>query len=312
MIKIAFWALVVLDVLGIGLFFLLGLAAAGSTKSNPILVALLLLVLPALPLVAAVFMFTRTTSPGIKFFALLSAAAPLLIAVAGRTFAEATMRLTTNEEGEMTWYRAGPEREIAEAIMRNDSATVARVAPTAKVNKKGAAGMTLLVLSLRQMEESPEAQVAIVRSLLAAKADPNLDGQYDYPLALAVGESGKAGLEPMKMLLDAGANPNQRTSFSHPVWFSGTFVAASPEALPMLLDRGADINAETKDGETALISVAMTRRWDVALLLLQRGADWKRGKNVSGLGFAHIVDGDAGHDDPDGLRAKVKQFINQH
>ena len=50
MLKIAFWCLVAVDLLGILTLFILGLAAAGSTRTNPLQVALLLLVIPSIPL----------------------------------------------------------------------------------------------------------------------------------------------------------------------------------------------------------------------------------------------------------------------
>ena len=77
MIKVVFSALVVLDLAGVLLLFVLGLAAAGSAGTNPLQVALLLLVLPAIPLVAAVVLFMRATAPPLRLLAVLVAAAPL-------------------------------------------------------------------------------------------------------------------------------------------------------------------------------------------------------------------------------------------
>lgn len=310
LLKLAFWALVAIDALGIGLLFLLGLAAAGSTKSNPLQVALVLLVLPGIPLLGAVLLFTRTTSSSLRLLALLLAAAPLLIAVAARTAAQVNLAQSLNEDGEMTWYRSGPLREIAEAILRNDAATVARLAPTVDVNKKGAAGMTLLVLALRQLDEHPQ-DLAVLEALMTGKPDPNLAGQYEHPLELAIGSSGASGVKPVLWLLDAGAKPNLENNFGDPVFFLATGVAASPDVLPLLIARGADINTLSRQGETLLISAAMMRRWKTALVLLQNGADPSLGRNVSGLTFPQIVDSEGGHDDPDGSRAAVNHFLQQ-
>ena len=104
----------------------LGLAAAGSSKSNPLQVALVLVVLPALPLLASVLLFTRTSSASLRVVALLVAAAPLLIAVTARTYASALLQASMNEQGEMTWYRPGPEREIAEAIKQGKAGRTAQ------------------------------------------------------------------------------------------------------------------------------------------------------------------------------------------
>ena len=49
--RVAFWVLAALDALGILTLFLLGLAAAGSTRSSPLHVALLLASLAFLPVI---------------------------------------------------------------------------------------------------------------------------------------------------------------------------------------------------------------------------------------------------------------------
>lgn len=310
MIKLAFWAVVALDVLGIGLLFVLGLAAAGGARTNPLQVVLLLLVLPSLPLLASILVFTRAASGAWRLVALLLAAAPLIIAVSARALAEARMRLGTNAQGEMTWFRSGPMREIAEAILRNDASTVARLAPTVDVNRRGTADMTLLVLALRQLQKAPLEHGA-VRALLAAGADPDLASQYEHPLSIAIQRSGASGTEPVRLLLDAGANPNLRSSFGTPVFFAATGVTAPPEVLALLLDRGAELDASGSDGQTALLSAAMARNWKATLLLLQRGADWQQGRTAGGLGVRELVDRDAGQPDPDGARAEVMRLLEQ-
>lgn len=46
MLTLVFWSLVALDLTGVLLWFLLGLAAAGSARTSPAAVTILLLVLP--------------------------------------------------------------------------------------------------------------------------------------------------------------------------------------------------------------------------------------------------------------------------
>src|SRR4051812_9376465 len=156
MIKLAFWGLVALDVLGILLLFVLGLAAAGSSRTSPVQVTLLLLVLPCIPLAAAVALFLHSTSPLARGVALLFAAAPLLVLVSARAIAEAQLRANTNESGELTFFRSGLTRDIAEAIARNDSGTVASLVPKVDVNETGFSDVTLLLLAARQLRRTPE------------------------------------------------------------------------------------------------------------------------------------------------------------
>lgn len=308
--KIAFWGLVVIDLLGIGLLFLLGLAAAGSAKTNPWQVALYLLVLPCLALGVAVVLFLRAGSPLGKVIALLLAASPLLIMVSMRAAAEVMMRSTTNEAGEMTFYRAGPMRELAEAIGRNDVAAVSALVPKVDVNEAGLEGVTPLLLAARKLRQTPE-QHEVLRALLKAKADPNKGAQYELPLQIAIQQSGKAGLEPVKMMLDAGADPNAKASFGDPIWWAATGKSSSLETLTLLLDRGADINGLGKGESTVLFDAATTRNWPAVLLLLQRGADWRRGKSVNGLPFRSVVEGEIGSQGTDSAYQAVRRLVQQ-
>ena len=308
--KIAFWGLIAIDLLGIGLLFLLGLAAAGSTKSNPLQVALYLLVLPCLALAASVALFLRAGSPLGRTVALILAASPLVLLVSGRAIAEIMMRSTTNEEGEMTFYRSGPMRELAEAIARNDSAAVAALLPKVDVNKTGLMGVTPLLLAARQLSETPD-QHAVLRMLLQAKANPNKGAQYELPFEIVIQESGAAGLEPVKMMLDAGANPNAKTSFGDPIWWAATGKSSNLETVALLLDRGADINAMGHNESTVLINAANVRNWKAVLFLLQRGADWRRGKSVSGMPFQYLVEGESGSQAEDSTYQAVRRFLQQ-
>ena len=311
MIRIAFWGLIALDTLGVLLLFVLGLAAAGSARTSPLQVTLLLLVLPCIPLALSVVLFVRSAAPAWRLLALLLAAAPLLIAVSSRGIAEVQLRANTNERGELTFFRSGPMRQLAEAIARNDSSSVAALASTADVNRTGMSDMTLLILAMRQLRRTPEQQ-AVLRLLLEAKADPNKEAQYELPLAIAIQLADKTGPGPVKLLLDAGANPNLTSSFGVPVYFSATGQSSNLETLTMLLDRGADVNAMSPKGETALFSAAMTRNWKAALLLLERGADWKQGRNVDGLTFKSLIDSYAGSYGDDTTFADVRRHLQEH
>ena len=116
----------------------------------------------------------------------------------------------------------------------------------------------------------------------------------------------------MKLLLDAGANPNLTSSFGVPVYFSATGQSSNLKTLTMLLDRGANVHAMSPKGETALFSAAMTRNWKAALLLLERGADWKQGRNVDGLTFKSLIDSYAGSYGDDTTFADVRRHLQEH
>lgn len=308
MIRILFWALVALDLAGIVLWFLLGLAAAGSARTSPLQVVFLLLVLPSVLLGAVVLLYLRAPAAGWRMLAVVLAAAPLLIAVSSRAYATLQFRTATNAAGELTFFRAGPMRELAEAIGRNEAAAVRRLAGTVDVNQTGLQGMTPLMLAMRQLRRTPGEQ-EVLRTLLAAGADPNRGAQSELPLSIALQLEAKAGPEPVRLLLDAGADPNLLTEFSEPVWFAAAGRSASLESLALLLDRGANLNVVARDGQTALLSTALTQHWKAAHFLLDRGADPTLGRSVNGETFAELIvryaDSQPGDADLAALRQRV-------
>lgn len=287
--KLAFWAFVALDVVALLFFFVLGLAAAGSSKTNPLAVAAYMLILPGLPLLVSIVIFTRASSPVWRTLAFALAAAPLAIAGATQLFVQAQFRANSNAAGELTFFGAGPMREMVEAIRRNDAATVAQLAPKVDLNAAGLDGMTLLISALRQMRLTPD-RPEVLQTLIRAGVDPNKSTPYEIPLEMAMQLGAKAGPEPVKLLLEAGANPNRKNSFGLPIFFGGTGLGSSVAVLNLLLDHGASLNATGPKGETALIYAATTPNWPAALVLLERGADSKQGRSFKGFTFEQMVE----------------------
>ncbi|MBL0170372.1 MAG: hypothetical protein IPP90_06490 [Gemmatimonadaceae bacterium] len=321
MIKLIYWAFVALDIVGLLFFFVLGLAAAGSSRTSPFLVALYLLLLPGIPLAASMLLFVRASSPVWRGMAFLLAAAPLVIVASMQLFALVQFRANSNAAGDLTFFRAGPMRELVEAIRRNDAAAVTTLASQVDVNRAGMAGMTPLISALRQLQITPDQQ-DVLRALIKAGADPNKGTDYEVPLEMAMQSAAKSGPEPVRLLLEAGANPNRTDSFGMPIFFTGSGRGSSLAVLTLLLDHGADMKATGPKGETALIFAASIPNWPAAHLLLVRGADWKLGRSFAGLTFKEMVekyarekkdgvifDDHAGADD--GLSAVV-QFLEQH
>ena len=288
MIKILYWVIVAIDLLGLGLFLLLGMAAAGSTKTSPLAAALYLAALPVLFLGTSIYLFHRSSSPALRGLAFALAAAPIALLVGGYLMSQAQYALNVNEEGDMTFFRSGPMREIAEAIKRNDAATVSSLAPQVDINTSGLTGMTLLMIAIRQFEDTPR-QHEVLAALLAAGADPNKGNKYEFPLEMALQLADSTGPEPVRQLLAAGADPNQVDAMGTPMWFSAIGRDASLDVLTLVLDDGANIQATGPNGETALIYAATAPNWRAALMLLNRGADWRKGRSFDGSTFPQVV-----------------------
>jgi hypothetical protein len=301
MIKLAYWAFVSLDVAALLFFFVLGLAAAGSTKTSPLSVALVMLVLPGIPLAASVLLFLRSSTWLWRAIAFVLAAAPLIFVVASQAYNTATIRANSNASGDLTFFTAGPQRDLVEAIRRNDAAAVTALVPKTNVNATGLQDMTPLLAALRQLRSTPT-QHDVLKVLLAAGADPNKGAQYELPLAMALQIDDQTGPAPVTMLLAAGADPNVKNSFGTPIFFAGAAGTSSPEVLTLLIKHGADLHATSTSGETILIYAATAGNWKVARFLLDQGADWKMGRSLKKLTFAEMVEESArkAHDSYDG------------
>ena len=285
--KILFWLLVAGDTAALLLLFVLGLAAAPSSRTSPFTVAAYMLVVPALVLGAAVLLFMRSSSALGRSVAVLLAGAPLLIVLVQRALTTIEIRQSVNDAGDIVYFRPGPLREIAEAIPRNDTVTIARLVPTVDVNTRGFSNATLLGRALHQLKTMPT-EHGTIRILLDAGADPNLVAD-DLPLEIAIQQSEHAGTEPVRLLLKAGAKPNTIGTFGTPVFFMASGITVPLEVLTLVLDNGADLKLTDRDGRTILFQAANSSNWKAVRLLLERGADYKVGKTLNGESFGEMV-----------------------
>lgn len=311
MIKLLFWMFIALDTGVILLFFALGLAAAGQSKTSPVSVTLLMLALPAIPLVGAIAVYLRSTSPGWRALAFALAAAPAVLVVATQVYTRAQFKANSNAQGDLTFFRAGTMREIVEAIRSNDAATVAALVPKVDVNGTGMADMTLLVSALRQLRTTPD-QHEVVRVLLKAGADPNKGVEYEIPLEMALQVVDKSGPEPVRLLLEAGANPNALNSSDTPLFFAGAGNSADVEILKLLIKHGADLNRTGPKGERVLFAAANARNWKVVLFLLQNGVDSRVGQTLSGQDFRSMLEANASWASADSGYAEVAAWLKTH
>jgi ankyrin repeat protein len=110
-----------------------------------------------------------------------------------------------------------------------------------------------------------------LKAQLAKSADPNTRGRRDMTLLMYAAAFGSP--EAVQLLLDSGADVNAKNSLDATalIW-----AAADSQKLRLLLDRGADVNARTKLGRTPLmVAAACDGCADIVRLLLAKGADAK-------------------------------------
>jgi ankyrin repeat protein len=113
--------------------------------------------------------------------------------------------------------------------------------------------------------------LAGLRALVAQGKDVNARGDREStPLIYA---SGFGSADAVKILLDAKADVNASNALGMTALLFGV---TEPEKAKLLVEHGADVNAKTKTGRTPLIVSAMQNHSDaVVKMLLAKGADLK-------------------------------------
>lgn len=238
LLKVLFWLFVALDAVGLGLWCLLGLAAAGPSKTQPAAVVLLLLVVPGLVLAGAVALFLQTQSVGWRVLALLVVSGPTVGLAVARLVAEVAVRqLGPGLPGSTPLTRA--LRELA-----RDPAQLATVRKLLDEGAAVAAGETLpLVLAIyaaRRVGREP------VQWLLAAGADANAKDEFGRPAFFAATAS-DLDVQVLELLLDHGADPQARGRDGRSSVWDAVNTRNWPAAL-LLLRRGAAVDGRSPMG----------------------------------------------------------------
>lgn len=280
-LHILFWLMVALDAGAILLIGVLGLAAAAPSHTNPLHALAVTVVLPGSVLLAAIAVYLKSSSQGMRILALLLVAFPFLFMVIGSAASFIRVAGYMDSGGKPSNFRKGPLREMEAAIERNDADTVTRLARGAALDTEGISGATLLVLAVRQLDKTPD-QLEVLRALLKAGANPNA-GRDEIALSAAIAATRKSGLEPVRLLLEAGANPNLKGRYTDPAYFMAGATAIDPVVMTMMIERGADLKLRDSQGNSPVHDAVLTGNWKVALLLVEKGVDWSKDRGPSNV-----------------------------
>lgn len=241
LLKVLFWLFVALDVGALGLMFVLGLAAAGPSKTSPLAVVFAMLVVPGALLAGAIFLQVRTQSAVLHLLAFVIVSAPISVLVVGRIVAEFAAR--SNPGG--IWGESKLTRALRD--LEQDPLQLATVrqllAEGADPNEMGEEmPLVLAIYAVRRVGKEP------VTLLLDHGADPNHRGQFGEPCWFAA-TARSVDVEMLKLLLERGADAKATSRDGR----SGVWEALACENWPaalLLVERGSSTDGISPMGLT--------------------------------------------------------------
>lgn len=178
-------------------------------------------------------------------------------------------------------FQDTPAWELAKAVQDEDEKKINEIVskePKLINYQEPKYGNTLLKLTIMNQQIKP------FEILLKNRADVNIHNTYDGTSALIQACMFKRyDIEFVKKLLENGANVNDLEIGERRQGNSTRFtplIAASKEGninlVSLLISKGAEINFQNDYKQSALSTCVMQERYEVALYLLQNGADYKR------------------------------------
>lgn len=136
-----------------------------------------------------------------------------------------------------------------------------------------------------------------MRLLLEAGADPNVPNNFDAtPLMWCAGDAAK-----VRLLLSKGAKVDARSKLGRTPLLIAAYNDGAIEAAGLLLEKGADVNARDKTGTSVLALAAAANNLELARILIAKGANVN---NVDELGFTPLINA-AGNGDHNAEMVKL-------
>lgn len=155
-------------------------------------------------------------------------------------------------------------REIRDAIRRDDVAALTALLNTpGRLEVRNDLGETPLMVAAQV--GSPR----MVRAVLDRGADVNATNAAGATALLR----GAANPEVVQLLLDRGAQPNTASALGHTPLMLASRSSRATESVRRLLARGANVQATSRHGATALMAAVAAMNGEVVPWLVERGAD---------------------------------------
>ena len=127
--------------------------------------------------------------------------------------------------------------------------------------------------SLLEYAGVPNAKPENLRTLAQYTADINAKNDSEGFTALMLTAANNQNSEAVRVLIEAGANVNAKSTKGGTALMFASVFNKNPEIVKILIEAGADLNAENDEGNTALILSCVYSRAEIARILIESGAD---------------------------------------
>jgi ankyrin repeat protein len=187
----------------------------------------------------------------------------VLLAIAVAFFPK--VRKMTSENASR--YFSGAYLAAADAIDRGDTVDLAKAVKGISINEPGREHITLMWYSIMKKQYGSVATLVKLGSNVEAQ---NVEG-LGYPLYAAFRQK---DVRLLAAMLDGGISVNMQDSDGSSLLQQALKNSDDPfTAVRLLVDRGADINHRDSIGGSALRDALVRNRPDIAIYLVQHGAD---------------------------------------
>ena len=165
-----------------------------------------------------------------------------------------------DQEAGRGYFSTPADRALAEAIVAGDAAKVASLAPRANLAAEGWGQMTFMRLAL----ENGHANHDVLAILLRNGIDPDQDASLLYQMIYNQKDEAL-----LRVVIDSGVDLSKHMGRGSWFYFIGY---DWPEGLALVLDHGADTEAQDSVGYTEIMRATRAQSWPTVESLLAHGA----------------------------------------
>jgi len=193
-------------------------------------------------------------------------------------------------------YFSGPDIALQQAVDADDPAAIERALRAgADVNaRERQVGGTILEYAVAQLRDEA------IPVLLRHGADPSLRDRENANAVTTAADAWFKDHTPLRLLLDAGADPNTRDEMGEPI-LKSFLVQKQVDAVDLLAQHHVDLNArlagfydpknlhpgpdnaKLPNGNPLILNQASSGDWDMVYKLLELGAEFDYPNAVSGM-----------------------------